>query len=202
MVLSAGAYTPAQPLPGEGTMLQRYAVAAALVTAQITLLLPTPALAGKSFVTRRPEQGPHFHRVNPEQALPQSVTNCSTYVPAYSDIYLFEGGSIPLAINLSIRNTSREHPIYITNIAYFGTQGNLIEAILSTPWKLAPMATATYIIDQHDMRGNFGANFTVDWSLPDNADKPLIETVMAGYRGAKGLSLTSRGIITGDCASR
>ena len=179
-------------------MSREYAAAAAITIAQITLLFPAPALAAKSYVTHRPEQGPHFHRIEPEQALPENAT-CSTYVPAYSDIYLFEGGSIPLAINLSIRNTDREQPIYLKNISYYGAEGERIEAILSTPWKLAPMATATYTIDQHDMRGNIGANFMIDWTAPSNASPPLTETVMAGYRGAKGLSLTSRGVITGGC---
>ncbi len=181
-------------------MAREYAALAAILIGQITMLLPAPALAAKSYVTRRPEQGPHFHRVDPEQALPQNIT-CSTYVAAYSNIYLFEGGSIPLAINLSIRNTDREQPIYLMSIGYYGGEGERIEAILSTPWKLAPMATATYIIDQHDMRGTFGANFMIDWVVMNNASPPLIETVMAGYRGAKGLSLNSRGVITGECAS-
>lgn len=180
-------------------MSRSYAAAAAVILAQVNMLLPAPALAAKSFVTRRPEQGSHYHRVGPEQAVPQNMP-CSTYVPAYSDIYLFEGGSIPLAINLSIRNTDRNQPIYVQTIGYYGTEGNLIEAILAVPWQLAPLATATYIIDQHDMRGNFGANFIVEWIASTTTNPPLIETVMAGYRGAKGLSLASRGVISGDCA--
>lgn len=169
-----------------------------LVIAQLMMLVPVLTEAASSYVTRRPEQGPHYHRVGPEQAIPGNPA-CSTYVPAYSNIYLFEGGSIPLAINLSIRNTDQSHAIFVNKIAYHGADGQRIEMILANPWQLAPMATATYIIDQHDMRGGFGANFIVEWVAPTDASPPLIETIMAGYRGAKGLSLNSRGVITGAC---
>lgn len=182
-------------------MSRSYVAAIALVITQLAMFFPAPAMAAKSYITRLPDTGPHFHPVDPEQPIAE-LALCSTYVPAYSSIYLFEGGSIPLAINLSIRNTDRKYPLYLQKIAYYGSQGNMIEAVLAKPWKLAPMATATYIIDQHDMRGDFGVNFVVDWKVPANASPPLIETIMAGYRGAKGLSLSSRGAVTGNCASQ
>ncbi len=182
-------------------MPRTYVAAIALVITQLAMLFPAPAMGAKSYITRSPDPRPHFHPLDPKQPIPK-LTPCSTYVPAYSSIYLFEGGSIPLAINLSIRNTDRDHPLYLQNIAYYGTQGNMIEAVLASPWILAPMASATYIIDQHDMRGEFGVNFVVDWIAPAHASPPLIETIMAGYRGAKGLSLSSRGAVTGKCPTQ
>lgn len=169
----------------------------------VAVLLFIPGLdsvvyAADSYVTRRPEQGQYFRRAGPNDTTPAAPA-CSAYVPAYSHIYLFESGSIPLAINLSIRNTDMGKPLYLEKISYFAANGKLIETVLADTWILAPMATATYVIDQHDMRGGAGANFVVQWASHKDSSSPLIETVMAGYRGSKGLSFISRGISPDDC---
>ena len=160
--------------------------------------LESAAYAADSFVTRRPEQGQYFRRAGPNDTTPVAPS-CSAYVPAYSHIYLFESGSIPLAINLSIRHTDTDTPVYLEKISYFAADGKLIETVLADTWILAPMATATYVIDQHDMRGGAGANFMVQWARDKDSASPLIETVMAGYRGSKGLSFISRGISSAEC---
>jgi hypothetical protein len=181
--------------------MHRFIAIACLLPGLLLSPLTSAAVSSESFVTRRPDQGQYFRRAGPEDALPSSPV-CASYVPAYSSIYLFEGGSIPLAINLSVRNTDPLKPIYLRQILYYGADGSLAETIMANPWILAPMATATYVINQHDMRGGAGANFVVQWFNQPDTNAPLIETVMAGYRGAKGLSLTSRGVTSGQCAGR
>ena len=170
-----------------------------LVTILLLILgLDSVVYAADSFITRRPEQGQYYRRAGPNDITPVAP-DCSAYVPAYSHIYLFESGRIPLAITLSIRNTDMDTPLYLEKISYFAADGKLIETVLADTWILAPMATATYAIDQHDMRGGGGANFVVQWASDKTSSSPLIETVMAGYRGSKGLGFISRGISPDDC---
>ncbi len=169
----------------------------------LAVLLPASvnvALAADSYVTRIPARGEHFRVAQSSDPSPGG-SGCTVYVPAYSNIYLFESGSIPLAINLSIRNTDASHPVFINKISYYAANGALVEAVLTQSWILAPMATATYVIDQHDMRGGDGANFLVEWRASSHTSSPLVETVMAGYRGSKGLGFSSRGVPTGGCTN-
>ena len=171
-----------------------------LAVALVAALQP-PAAAADSYVTRAPADGDHFRPLGASDKLPAGKS-CNVYVPAYSNIYLFESGSIPLAINLSIRNTDAAKPIYIESINYFAAEGTLVETVLAETRVLAPMATATYVIDQHDMRGGSGANFTVAWKGSGGVEEPLVEAVMAGYRGSKGLSFSSRGVNASHCKER
>lgn len=157
-----------------------------------------PALAANSDLVRPPAEGAHFRKMTASDKVPRG-TPCTTYVPAYSNIYLFESGSIPMAINLSVRNTDAKSPLYIQSINYYGADGTLLEDVLTDTRILAPMATATYVIDQHDMRGGSGANFYVSWKAESGTEEPLVEAVMAGYRGSKGLSFSSRGVHNSGC---
>jgi hypothetical protein len=187
-----------------GNPMPRYSVTICL---QIIALVFTgatafdPAYAADSYVTRRPVQGAHFRRAGPEDIIPEGPL-CNVYVAAYSHIFLFESGKIPLAINLSIGNTDLTKPLFIKRIGYYSADGTLIESVLSNNWILAPMATANYIIDQHDSRGGSGDNFVVQYTSHGDTSAPLIESVMAGYRGSKGLAFSSRGIAAGGCDAK
>ena len=170
----------------------------AAVFTLLTISSSNSVFARDSHITRSPEQGQYFRRAGPDDKIPDAG-NCAAYVPAYSHIYLFESGRIPFAINLSIRNTDIKNPVYLNKIEYYAADGKLIETVLADTWILAPMASATYVIGQHDMRGGAGANFVVQWLSSGTSSKPLIETVMAGYRGSKGLSFSSRSVPVGEC---
>ena len=56
------------------------------------------------------------------------------------------------------------------------------------------MATAEFRIDRDDPSGGSGANYLVEWAVPDGGSEPLIEAVMVGPAGHPSISLVSRGI--------
>lgn len=115
------------------------------------------------------------------------------YVPVYSSIYVGQGTvRSNLAATLSIRNTSHTDAIVIRAVRYFDTNGNLISTFVEQPHRLGAMATAAFFIDSTDLRGGTGANFLVDWASEETVSEPLIEAVMIGSVGAKGISFVSR----------
>ena len=116
------------------------------------------------------------------------------YVPVYSSIYAGKGSlRSDLAATLSIRNTSRTEPIVVRDVHYFDTEGDLLSDFVGQPHSLGPMATADFFIDSTDLRGGTGANFIVSWAADTNVSEPVIEAVMIGSIGAKGVSFISRG---------
>lgn len=149
-------------------------------------------------LTRRsPDQSVHFYPV--EVVDVKASHDCSVYVPAYSYIFLSENSQVPLAVTLSVRNIDPEKRLIIKSVEYFDTTGKKLNSLMKGWFALAPMATASFVIDQQDMSGGAGANFIVHWATDENAQEPLIETVMAGYRGTKGLSFSSRGVKMRPC---
>nr|WP_255487356.1 DUF3124 domain-containing protein [Oceanospirillum sediminis] len=155
-------------------------------------------LAQADIIKRSPDKGSHFNVISKD-----SVTGallCSEYVPAYSHIYLYESSQVPLAVNLSIRNIDPENNIVVSRVDYFDTKGEKQDSLLEGVFSLAPMSTVSFVIDQQEMSGGAGANFIVDWlKMDDDVSAPLVEAVMAGYRGTKGLSFTSRSVRIGTC---
>ncbi|WP_295884660.1 DUF3124 domain-containing protein [uncultured Thiohalocapsa sp.] len=113
----------------------------------------------------------------------------SVYVAAYSHIYRGAGEAVPLAVTLSVRNTDVAEPIRIDRVRYFDGDGQLVREQPEAPLVLAPMATASFLVQAADRRGGSGANFLVDWSAQEAVSMPLIEAVMVG----EGLSFKSRG---------
>ncbi len=116
------------------------------------------------------------------------------YVPVYSSIYAGSGSlRSNLAATLSIHNTSRSEPIVVRAVHYFDSNGNLVQRFVDEPHRLGPMATADFFIDAADVRGGTGANFVVAWAAGAAVSEPLIEAVMIGSVGTKGISFISRG---------
>ncbi len=116
------------------------------------------------------------------------------YVPAYSSIYVGQGTvRSNLAATLSIRNTSLTDAIVIRAVRYYDTDGDLVSTFIERPHRLGAMATADFFVDSSDVRGGTGANFVVDWASEQAVSEPLIEAVMVGSVGAKGISFVSRG---------
>lgn len=139
-------------------------------------------------------------RYQPPQSLPSasaSVPATSTgravYVPAYSHIYSRSGEAFLLEVTLSVRNTDPGLPIRIDRVRYYDTQGSSIRDIGETPLTLAPLQTASYLVEKQDTTGGSGANFIVEWSAEDAVNQPIIEAVMIGVDKTHNLSFTSRG---------
>ncbi len=150
-------------------------------------------------INRSPDIGDHYFKVEPDSAKLSKL--CSVYVPAYSHIFLTEKETALLAITLSIRNVDATAALIISKIDYFDTRGKLVEKLVTDMFGLAPMATASFVIEQRDRRGGAGANFIVEWGAKTRIRQPIIETIMAGYVGTRGLSFSSRGVEL-DCQAR
>lgn len=126
-------------------------------------------------------------------------TGQTVYVPAYSHIYTGNREQpVLLTVTLSIRNIDANHPITISVVDYYESQGKFLRKFLEKPVTLAPFASTRYIIPQKDKTGGSGANFVVEWRAERPVNQPMIESVMIGAE-ANGISFTSRGqIITKD----
>lgn len=116
------------------------------------------------------------------------------YVPAYSHIY---GGDherpVLLTVTLSVRNTDPHHPIRITAVDYYATQGTLLKSFLGTPLVLKPLESVRYVVPEKDKAGGSGANFMVSWKSDAPVNPPIVESVMIGTQSQQGISFTSRG---------
>ncbi|MCK9606143.1 MAG: DUF3124 domain-containing protein [Methylomonas sp.] len=133
----------------------------------------------------------YFYKVDPDKIKLEHT--CSVYVPAYSHVYLSESQTASLGITLSIRNIDSKRKIYITQVEYYDTHGMLTDTLTTGLFALEPMATASYVIAQDDMRGGVGANFIVRWAGDKQMHPPIIEAIMVGNVGTKGYSFSSRG---------
>ena len=116
------------------------------------------------------------------------------YVPIYSHIYSGNREQpFYLAATLSIRNTDREHPITITAVDYYDSQGKFLKHYLEKPLVLGAMATQRYVVPESDKSGGSGAKFIVAWQSDKPVAEPLIESVMISTKTQQGISFTSRG---------
>src|SRR5690348_1302209 len=91
-------------------------------------LLFLPVLFGckndKSEKVYLPSQVYHFTKID-TAAL---INKHSVYVPVYSHIYTETGESaINLTTMLSIRNTSYTDSFYVTDVIYYGSQGEVLK---------------------------------------------------------------------------
>ena len=115
------------------------------------------------------------------------------YVPIYSDIYISRlNQKSLLSATLSIRNTSPSDSLFISQIDYFNTGGDLVKNFINQPIGLAPMATVNYVIEKEDTSGGSGANFIVKLNS-DKDIKPLIQAIMIGENGNKGFAFSTDG---------
>lgn len=116
------------------------------------------------------------------------------YVPAYSHIYS-GNREIPflLTVTLSIRNIDLNHPITITAVDYYETQGKLLRKYLDKPINLGPLESTRYIVPEKDKAGGSGANFLIEWKSEKAVNPPIIESVMIGAQFQQGISFLSRG---------
>ncbi len=119
----------------------------------------------------------------------------TVYVPAYSHIYV-GGKKLPftLAITLSIRNVDLEANITLSEVNYFGSEGQLLKSFIEDAPSIKPQESVRFVIAEEDDGGGSGANFIVKWtSTTDEVNPPIIESIMIGAQSSQGISFTSRG---------
>jgi hypothetical protein len=128
--------------------------------------------------------------------LPEPAIRRTVYVPVYSNIYLgidVTQKNSELAVTVSVRNVSAQHPIVLNFVRYYDSAGKLVREYLKEPAELGPLASAEFVIQRADRAGGPGANFLVQWVGQSDVDEPLIEAVMIGQNGNAGISFTSPG---------
>ena len=116
------------------------------------------------------------------------------FVPAYSEINYASGGrSLDLAVTLSVHNADFTHPIIITSVRYYDTNGQLLKEYLDQPHRLGPMASADFFVEPSEQTGGVGTNFIVEWVAEQPVYEPVVEALMLNTSGAQGLSFSSPG---------
>lgn len=116
------------------------------------------------------------------------------FVPAYSEVhYASQNRTMELAVTLTIHNTDFEHPIIVTSVRYYDTNGQLVRDYLPQPQRLGPMASADFFVDVGDRTEGVGSNFIVEWVAEEPVSEPVVETLMVNTSGTQGLSFTSPG---------
>ncbi len=114
------------------------------------------------------------------------------YVPTYSHIFTHDGTrDFDLAVTLSIRNTDPEHPITISRVRYFNSDGALVRSYVESPRQLRPLASMSVVIQEKDRTGGVGDNFLVRWQANQVVSEPVIEAVMISTASTQGISFVS-----------
>ena len=121
------------------------------------------------------------------------------YVSVYSHVY--SGPKLlkfQLAGMLNIRNTDAQHPIVITQVDYYDTKGELVDAYIEKPLTLEPLETTYFHVKDYDERGGAGANFMVNWKAETPVSPPIIESVMLGTKSGQGVSFICPGQVISE----
>lgn len=124
------------------------------------------------------------------------------YVPVYSHIYEDGGTELLLEATLSIRNTDPKHAIIIESVDYYDSTGKLVRIALEAPSRLEPLASTEFLVDRKDRTGGAGANFLVSWAADENVSEPLIEAIMVGASGNRGMAFARPGRVVAERGGR
>jgi len=116
------------------------------------------------------------------------------YMPVYSNIPHLKKQDYNLSAFLAIHNTDLTHPIKMSRVDYFNTDGKFIRSFIASEQTIQPFATKIFPIPREDQSGA-GANFLVEWTAAQPVNEPLIESVMKDLSGNKGISFLSQGRI-------
>lgn len=137
----------------------------------------------------------HLEPVSLPKDTPLAIRE-TIYVPVYAHIYYEDRTRLlDLTETVSVRNTDLEHPIILTSVRHYSTDGTLIKNYLAAPVLLKPMATADFVVPRTDVAGGTGANFIVEWVAKNKVTEPIAESVMISTGSAHSISFLSRGTV-------
>ena len=129
-------------------------------------------------------------------AMPSEILGVSGafYVPVYSSVSISQGKvRADFSVTLSIHNASETRPLVLRRIAYFDTNGKMVESYLKAPVALKPFSTVEVFVPTTDVRGGTGANFVVDWAATGETAEPVVEALMFGGLGSGHYAFISQG---------
>ena len=129
-------------------------------------------------------------------AMPSEILGVSGafYVPVYSSVSISQGKvRADFSVTLSVHNASETRPLVLRRIAYFDTNGKMVESYLKAPVALKPFSTVEVFVPTTDVRGGTGANFVVDWAAAGEIAEPVVEALMFGGLGSGHYAFISQG---------
>lgn len=119
----------------------------------------------------------------------------TVYVPSYSEIYHQDGNrKFSLTTTLSIRNTDLSRMLYVFNIDYYDSEGKKIRTYLDSTLMLRPQESLEFVVEEKETESGVGANFIVNWGVPDSISQPVIQAVMIGSYEQQGISFVTHGV--------
>ncbi len=127
------------------------------------------------------------------------TTGNSIYVPIYSHVY---HGNVDwtnkpetkqMAVMVSIRNTDMQHPITISSIKYYGSDGKLVRDESAKAKTLAPMATMEIFVENKDSSGGAGANYVIVFTAQTPVNPPIIEALHTNFWGPGSVVFSTSG---------
>ena len=122
------------------------------------------------------------------------TTGQTVYVPLYSNIFIGDKEiTWQLSALLSVRNTDPAHPITVSRVEYYDSDGKLVRKYLEKSKKINPMGSVYFYVKTSDTAGGWGANFLVEWESEKKVNEPIIESLMSGMRGNHSVSFISQG---------
>jgi len=130
------------------------------------------------------------------------VSGQTIYIPAYSEIFIMRDRTMDLAVTLAIHNTDFEHPIFLTSVRYYDSQGQLLREYLTEPRQLGPLASTEFFVDGDEQSGGLGTNFIVEWVAEQPVFEPIVESIMLNTNNTQGISLTSPGRVINQIVSQ
>lgn len=161
------------------------------------IIFPVLILVSCSLRELKPEHGPGTidwtkRAVDLERM--DSLVLGETYLSIYTQIYSSkEKRTLDLTAKVSIRNTNSLDSIYLENVKYYNTEGELIRAYNEKPAYIAPMETIEIVLSQDNLKGGSGANFLFYWRKKKRTPEPYFEAVMISTSGQQGISFTTQG---------
>lgn len=118
------------------------------------------------------------------------------YLPVYAHIYYADRTKLlNLAETVSIRNTDMDSAIILTSVRHYRTDGSLVKDYVTKPLSIGPLATADYVVPEHDTTGGTGANFIIEWVSRQKVSEPITESVMVYTGSSHSVSFLSRGVV-------
>lgn len=108
------------------------------------------------------------------------VMSQTIYVPIYPHVYFETKHVLNLAVTLSIRNTDLTHPITITSVRYFDSEGKLVKQYLEKSLQIGALASTNFLVVRSNTSDGMGPNFIIEWIAHQTVSEPIVEAVMIG----------------------
>ena len=120
----------------------------------------------------------------------------TVYVPIYSHIYILNGTRpLNLAATLSVRSTDFSDSIFVFNVDYYNSKGQLVKKYLNKTLLLKPMHSAEFVVEEWNTEGGAGAYFIINSSTTKSKFNMLVQAVMVSQASSLGITFKTEGII-------